>query len=461
MTNALEFTFTYRGVPVGTVVAGPENVFSPDPRDAEIDPRGAIELVFLNFRAGRGYAAIQPILKLAWQAFSNLGYLGPASDPAPAIAGQQAAAGGAHALGGTRVARRARTAPARSHCHFLRSGSGQHEAILGGRELRSRCGRGCSSPFCSRRSRERLQTTATYRSSTLTPWLPDTVTVIIPQRLAESCKSRPERIEWLHELPAVISGLARRWSLSVDAPFDHSDGNCAWVAPATRADGEQVVLKVAMPHMEADQEIDGLRFWAGDPTVSLLESDQSLNAMLLERCIPGTSLRSVPEPEQDSIIAQLLRRLWRVPRTPHAFRPLSLMTAFWCDATRADSARWHDRALVREGLGVFEYLASASADDVLLATDLHAGNVLRAEREPWLVIDPKPFLGDAAYDATQHLFNCRERVQSDPDGTIRHFADLLGVDHERVRLWMFARAAAEPRDNWSEESMALARILGA
>ena len=25
----------------------------------------------------------------------------------------------------------------------------------------------------------------------------------------------------------------------------------------------------------------------------------------------------------------------------------------------------------------------------------------------------------------------------------------LGVDHERVRLWTFARAAAEPRDDWS------------
>jgi hypothetical protein len=31
---------------------------------------------------------------------------------------------------------------------------------------------------------------------------------------------------------------------------------------------------------------------------------------------------------------------------------------------------------------------------------------------------------------------------------IRSFADLLGVDHQRVRLWMFARAAAEPRDDW-------------
>jgi hypothetical protein len=74
-------------------------------------------------------------------------------------------------------------------------------------------------------------------------------------------------------------------------------------------------------------------------------------------------------------------------------------------------------------------------------------------REPWLVIDPKPFVGDPAYDATQHLRNCDLRLRSDPDGTIRRFADLLGVDHDRVRLWMFARAAAEPRDNWNDEPL--------
>jgi streptomycin 6-kinase len=98
-------------------------------------------------------------------------------------------------------------------------------------------------------------------------------------------------------------------------------------------------------------------------------------------------------------------------------------------------------------------------EDLLAATDLHAGNVLRARREPWLVIDPKPFVGDPAYDATQHLFNCGGRLRTDPEETIHRFADLLGVEHERVRLWMFARAAAEPRDHWDDDSVGLACAL--
>jgi aminoglycoside phosphotransferase (APT) family kinase protein len=84
----------------------------------------------------------------------------------------------------------------------------------------------------------------------------------------------------------------------------------------------------------------------------------------------------------------------------------------------------------------------------MLATDLHAGNVLRAEREPWLVIDPKPVVGDRSYDATQHLLNCRTRLLSDPAGTMQRFADLLQVDYERVRQWTLPdlRSSQVPRE---------------
>jgi streptomycin 6-kinase len=285
------------------------------------------------------------------------------------------------------------------------------------------------------------------------------MTLIVPERLAATCRRTPERRAWLEQLPDLVRALQDKWSLSLGVPFDGNEVSCAWVAPAVRADGAQAVLKLGMPHFEGEHEIQALRFWDGNPTVRLLEADDELNAMLLERCDPGTVLRYLPEPEQDIVIAGLLRRLWRVPAAPHPFRPLVAMTAQWANETIADSARWPDAGLVQAGLRLFEQLSRPSGADVLLATDLHAGNVLRAQREPWLVIDPKPFVGDPAYDATQHLFNCAERMRADPDATIRHFADLLEVDHERVRLWMFARSAAESRDSWDDDSIALARAL--
>jgi streptomycin 6-kinase len=280
--------------------------------------------------------------------------------------------------------------------------------------------------------------------------------VIIPSLLLESCQGIPERQAWLGELPRVVDDVARRWEVTLGDPFQGDDISCSWVARATRADGTPAVLKIGMPHFEGRDEIAGLRFWDGDPTVRLLDADDAANAMLLEYC-PGPSLRSRPEPEQDVVIADLLRRLWRRPPARHSFRPLSEMIEFWI--AEADTTGNNvDRGLVREGVDAFRSLCAANIEPVVLATDLHAGNVLAAARRPWLAIDPKPFAGDPAYDATQHLLNCQSRLNRDPRGTIVRFADLLAVDADRVRQWLFARAAAGP-GHASEQSAALARSL--
>jgi streptomycin 6-kinase len=280
----------------------------------------------------------------------------------------------------------------------------------------------------------------------------------IPARVEANCRKTPRGAAWLERLPETVGRLERRWSLTAGAPFDNQEVSCAWVAPAALADGRAAVLKVGMPHFEGEHEADGLRFWDGDPTVRLLAADHDLGAMLLERSRPGTALRAIPEPEQDLVIAGLLRRLWRAPSEPHPFRPLSVLMTHWSEETLAHMNHCPDTGLVREGLRLFEELPRTAPTQALLATDLHAGNVLQSIREPWLVIDPKPFVGDPAYDSTQHLFNCDLRLRSDPAGMIHRMAELLGLDHERIRLWTFARAAAEPRDDWSNEGwIALAR----
>ena len=289
--------------------------------------------------------------------------------------------------------------------------------------------------------------------------MPGRIQISIPARLATFCSRPPERRNWLEVLPALVAELCGRWDLTLDAPFDASDATCSWVAPARRVDGQRAVLKVGVPHFEAEDEIAALEYLGGDPTVYLLEAEPSANAMLLERCDPGTSLRRVPVAEQDGILASLLQRVWRRPEPARNFRPLAAMTELWSAETRRDRDRWPDVPLVLDGLAAMEELARPSPDDVLLATDLHAGNVLRAERRPWLVIDPKPFVGDAAYDATQHLLNTLDRVRAGPRGSIAGFAGKLGVDPERVRRWLFARLAAEPRDSWDAESVRLATLL--
>lgn len=281
----------------------------------------------------------------------------------------------------------------------------------------------------------------------------------IPDMLRQTCQKDPGRMNWLKGLPRALATLQRRWQFAWDEPVYETEGSCAWVAPVRLADGRPAVLKLGMPHMEGAHEIKGLRFWHGDGIVRLYQADEELGAMVLERCEPGFHLRRLPEDEQDIVIAKLLRRLWKTPDPSHGFRSLHFMLSQWKETTLARREGWIDAGLVGEGLELIDQLCRSTMEPVLLATDLHAGNVLKAEREPWLAIDPKPFVGDRAYDATQHLLNCENRLLLNPKATVRRFSDLLEVDDERVRLWLFARVATETDWAWSDHQPALARAL--
>ena len=277
------------------------------------------------------------------------------------------------------------------------------------------------------------------------------------------------RQAWLAALPDVVRQARDRWSLTIEKPLQPAGqkaagqkaasrkaaghkaagqkaaGHTAWVAPARDAAGADLVLKVAWPHPEAAHEADGLRAWAGSGAVRLYAAHDfgPAWALLLERCRPGTGLSARPEPEQDTVIAALLRRLWIEPGPGHPFTSLAQMCRRWAEQSERQQQNALDPGLARAGLALFCELPATADRQVLLATDLHAGNVLAAAREPWLVIDPKPHVGDPAYDPLQHMLNCDDRLRSDPRGLARRMAGLLDLDPDRVLGWLFARCVQE------------------
>jgi streptomycin 6-kinase len=175
--------------------------------------------------------------------------------------------------------------------------------------------------------------------------------------------------------------------------------------------------------------------------------------LLMERCVPGTPLgQLLSEPDQDVVVAGLLRRLWAQAHLAYPFRPLAQMCAAWADEFEARYAVAHpahriDPGLARAGIALFRSLPVTAARQVLLCTDLHAGNILAAQREPWLVIDPKPYVGDPAYDVVQHMLNCEDRLAVNPAGLAARMAGLAGLESSRVRQWLFARSVQESADS--------------
>ena len=289
----------------------------------------------------------------------------------------------------------------------------------------------------------------------------------------------PARVEWLAMLPNRIDDLTARWGLDLGDPFEPG-GNCSWVAPGIDREGRDVVVKVAWQHTEAMHEAEGLAALAGHGAVQVYAfehlparpdggpaGDTDATAMLLERCRPGRELRGRPEAEQHVVITDLLRSVWGVDLPPdHPFRPLSVMADDW--AARAEvrlnaDPRRLDGGLAREGLALFRELSRSGPPSVLLFTDLHAGNVLSGLRRPWLLIDPKPYIGDPHYDVLQHLLNCKESLQDDPISLLTEVADLAGLEARRVRQWLFARCVLESLGDgprwWSPEAV-LHRLAG-
>lgn len=274
----------------------------------------------------------------------------------------------------------------------------------------------------------------------------------MPRYLAETARRDHGVAAWIPELPALVASLAGRWSLDVGAPFQPG-GQCSWTAPATGPGAAGLVLKVAFrfPGGEERDEAAGLRAWAGDGTVRLHAAchTESAYALLTERCLPGTPLGQVlPGPEQDLVVAGLLARLWAQPPGACPFRPLAQMCAAWAEEfeqgyAAAPAAERIDPGLARAGITLFRDLPQTADRQVLLCTDLHGGNILAAQREPWLVIGPKPYVGDPAYDLLQHMLNCEDRLSADPAGLAGRMAGLAGVDAHRARQWLFARSVQE------------------
>ncbi|MBA3618264.1 MAG: aminoglycoside phosphotransferase family protein [Actinomycetota bacterium] len=272
--------------------------------------------------------------------------------------------------------------------------------------------------------------------------------------VAEDDDTLSTRRTWMLALPIVVDDLARRWSLRLGSPFQPG-GVASWVAPAHTASGQHLVLKVAWRHDEALHEADGLRAWDGDGTVQLLDAlviDET-SALLLETCEPGTALATMlPPPERDEVVAGLLRRLWIQPPAGHPFRQLQSMCDWWADefeakyAAAAARASRLDPGLAGAGIELFRGLPRTAEHSVLLGTDVHPENVLAAQRERWLVIDPKPYVGDPTYDPLQHMLNFPARLASDPAGFVQRMADLLDLDRDRLRQWLFARCVQESLD---------------
>ncbi|MEV0153191.1 aminoglycoside phosphotransferase family protein [Micromonospora sp. NPDC050686] len=247
---------------------------------------------------------------------------------------------------------------------------------------------------------------------------------------------------WRTALPGLLAECVQRWELRVGRPYGGAFASLA--VPAELPDGTPAVLKLQYPDDDSVQEAAALAHWAGRGAIRLLAHDPDRRALLVERCLPGTPLYELSPDAALAAAVELLPRLG-VPAGP-PFTPLAEEAAGWAERVPAaweQAGRPYERRLLDVAAGLLADLVGSQGEPVLVNQDLHAGNILRAAREPWLAIDPKPLVGEREF-APVPLVRGVELGHSPQ--AVRYRLDRLsaelGLDRERVRGWTIVHCTA-------------------
>ena len=250
--------------------------------------------------------------------------------------------------------------------------------------------------------------------------------------------------EWFASLPATIAELERQWNVRVGNPFPGIEYN--YVAEAEGEENLPLVIKIAPPFetVEIHGEARFLRVAQGRGAVELIAEDRERKAILIERALPGKALHeefaSSPidsiEPAID-VLKEILR-----PAPDEMGDVITLDK--WFENFRRYKKTDFPQQMAEKAFEIYERLSCQPEKTFYIHGDYHPGNVVTAQREQFLAIDPKGIVGHIGYDIAVFLINL-ERWQRNMPGVnellehaIKKFAEAFGLTDLEVREWVFA-----------------------
>jgi streptomycin 6-kinase len=243
---------------------------------------------------------------------------------------------------------------------------------------------------------------------------------------------------WIAALPAIVDHLLDQWECAPDGGVMH--GGVGIIVPVQRAEGA-AVMKVSFPHPGNVHEPDAFTAWAGRGAVRLYEREDEHFAMLLER-VQTSTLADVDDADQVATVAGRLNRRLAIA-APSDLPRLQDLADGWERQLRTDAeelAHTLSPHAVEFAVATIHELGRVQPD-ILVHGDLHARNILRADREPWLAVDPKGVVGDPAYDGGT-LLKARALALLEADDlraaayrTLDVFTDAAELDRGRVQRW--------------------------
>lgn len=260
---------------------------------------------------------------------------------------------------------------------------------------------------------------------------------------------------WHESLPTVLAELADQWSLTIGAGLP--GGSASYVVRARNRDGQERVVKVAMPGHVLTREAAVLAAADGHGYTRIDAYDAERDAILMESLSTGLEWLGWSPERMLTSLADTLSQAWQLPLETVAPVGVGVEGGVDDKATTLHalvSDLWPQlgkpcpQQVVDQALRFADRRAAAFDEDrcVVVHGDPHPANVLRAS-EPragaesgFVLVDPDGFRCEAAYDLGVVLRDWSSQLRGpDPRGVLEGYCALLaarsGLDAQAIWEW--------------------------
>lgn len=244
--------------------------------------------------------------------------------------------------------------------------------------------------------------------------------------------------KWLESLPETLQKIAQKYQLSSLTPLDNMTFH--YVATGYQNDAP-VVLKIGLNPKVLAHEALCLRAFEKTMVPQVIAHDDHM--IIMQCAMPGHTLREYfpdNDIEATKILCSIIKQIHTAPiPTKHHFLRLDELFR-----TLDNKLEIPDKILTT-AKNLRDKLLSTTKNDVLLHGDLHHDNILR-NLDSWMVIDPKGFIGDPAFELAAYLCNPISQLlkSSQPRTLIENRINLchaeLSIDVARIVDWLYAKS---------------------
>ncbi len=246
---------------------------------------------------------------------------------------------------------------------------------------------------------------------------------------------------WLQNLPQLVKEIANEWNLSRLIQLENLSYNYVM---SGFYDAYPVILKISPDEIALEREAMALQHFKGFGCMRVFR--RNTTAILIEKAVPGSSLKLSNEDEAIEIVCNIIKKLTYTPIPKDSIFPfikdLLRQLDSYCSVVSSNEVLYY---YLQKAISTKNQLLTTTGKQFFLHGDLHHDNILQHNNK-WCFIDPKGVIGNLEFDVATFIYNPIPGLltMQDAIGLINKriitFAKQLQLDQDCIRQWCFVKS---------------------